>query len=115
MADREVRYNRHQNVLSGGVSDGRVCHGEGGRRRLGRRPRTVSLDREQAVYAANVPLWLREHECAYVLIKGGEVIGFFATRDEALDAGYARFGVVPLFVKQVLASEPVYRIPNVLL
>ncbi len=83
--------------------------------RLGRRPRTVSLDREQAVYEANLPRWLQEHECAYVLIKGDEVVGFFGTRDEALDAGYARFGVVPLFVKQVLVSEPIYHIPNVLL
>jgi hypothetical protein len=58
---------------------------------------------------------LQEHECKYVLIIGDEVVGFFATRGEALDAGYARFGVVPLFVKQLLPTEPVHHIPNVLL
>jgi hypothetical protein len=80
-----------------------------------RRPRTASLDREQAVYDANLPLWLQEHESEHVLIKGDEVVGFFPTRDEALAAGYARFGVVPLLVKEVMDSEPIYHIPNVLL
>ena len=41
--------------------------------------------------------------------------GFFPTRDAALAAGYARFGVVPLFVKHVATSEPIHHIPNVLL
>ena len=80
-----------------------------------RRPRMVSLSREQAVYEANLPRWLQEHEGAHVLIKGDEVVGFYETRDEALAAGYARFGVVPLFVKQITASEPIHHLPNVLL
>lgn len=80
-----------------------------------RRPRRVSPSREQAEYEANLPRWLQEHEAAHVLIKGDEVIGFYETRDEALTAGYARFGVVPLFVKQVVASEPIHHLPNVLL
>jgi len=80
-----------------------------------RRTRTVSLKREQAVYDANLPRWVQEHERAHVLIKGDEVVGFYETRGEALAEGYARFGVVPLFVKAIAASEPVYHIPNVLL
>jgi hypothetical protein len=80
-----------------------------------RRPRTVSLNQEQAVYEANLPQWLHEHEGAHVLIKGNEVVGFYEARDEALAAGYARFGVAPLFVKQIAASEPIHHIPNVLL
>jgi hypothetical protein len=80
-----------------------------------RRPRAASLRREQAVYEARLPRWLREHEGEHVLVKDDEVIGFFATRDEALAAGYSRFGVVPLFVKQVAASEPIHHIPNVIL
>jgi hypothetical protein len=80
-----------------------------------RRPKTFSLEREQAVYDANLHRWLQEHESEHVLIKGDDVIGFFATRDEALATGYARFGVVPLLVKEVVDPEPVYHIPNVLL
>jgi hypothetical protein len=77
-----------------------------------RQQRQSSLRREQAVYEAGLPGWLREHEADHVLIKGEEIVGFFATRNEALAAGYARFGVVPLFVKQVAASEPIHNIPN---
>jgi hypothetical protein len=80
-----------------------------------RRPRVASLRREQAVLEARRQRWLREHEGEHVLIKGDHVLGFFATRDEALVAGYARFGVVPLFVKQVVATEPIENIPDVLL
>jgi hypothetical protein len=80
-----------------------------------RRPRAASLRREQAVYEAQQRRWLRGHEGEHVLIKGDEVLGFFATRDEALVVGYARFGVVPLFVKQVVAAEPIENIPDVIL
>jgi hypothetical protein len=88
---------------------------EKGEARAIRRPRTASLRREQAVYQAHLRRWLRGHEGEHVLVKGDEVVGFFATRDEALAAGYARFGVVPLFVKQVAAAEPIHHIPNVIL
>ena len=43
------------------------------------------------------------------------VDGFYESRDEALTAGYSQFRIGPLFVKQVLASEPVYHIPNALI
>jgi hypothetical protein len=79
-----------------------------------RRPRTESLNRELAVYATNLRRWLEDHRNAHVLIKGDEVVGFYETRDEALAAGYSRFGVVPLLVKQIQESEPIYYIPNVL-
>jgi hypothetical protein len=75
--------------------------------------RAVSLNREQEVYEANLSRWLSDHhEGEYVLIKGDDVDGFYESRDEALTAGYSRFGIGPLFVKQVSSSEPVYHIPN---
>ena len=74
--------------------------------------RATSLNREQAVYEANLSRWLSDHEGEYVLIKGDQVHGFYESRDEALTAGYGRFGIGPLFVKQVSPSEPVYHIPN---
>jgi hypothetical protein len=87
---------------------------EKAKRRPNQRSRAVSLNREQAVYEANLSQWLSDHEGEYVLIKGDTVDGFYESRDEALTAGYSRFGIGPLFVKQVLASEPVYHIPNAL-
>ncbi len=80
-----------------------------------RRPRPASLRGEQAVYRAHLRRWVREHDGEHVLIKGHEVVGFFATRGEALAAGYERFGVVPLFVKRVTATEPIDHIPTVIL
>jgi hypothetical protein len=79
-----------------------------------RRARAAALNREHSVYEANLPRWLPDHEGKHVVIKGHEVVGFYKSRDEALAAGYSRFGVVPLFVKQVSPSEPVYHIPNAL-
>jgi hypothetical protein len=88
---------------------------EKSKRRPSRGLRAASLNREQAVYEANLSRWLVDHEGDHVLIKGDTVDGFYESRDEALTAGYARFGIGPLFVKQVLSSEPVYHIPNALI
>ena len=77
--------------------------------------RAASLNREQAVYEANLSEWLSDHEGKYVLIKGDKVDGFYQSRDEALAAGYSRFGIGPLFVKHVSPSEPVHHIPNALI
>jgi hypothetical protein len=82
--------------------------------RPNRRSLATSLRREQAVYESNVSRWLADHEGEYVLIKGEAVDGFYESRDEALTAGYSRFGIGPLFVKQILPTEPVYHIPNAL-
>ncbi len=84
-------------------------------RRPPKRTRLFTLRREQAVFDANLSSWLTEHEGEYVLIKGKNVDGFYKSRDDALTAGYARFGIGPLLVKQVLAAEPIYNIPNALI
>ena len=83
--------------------------------RSNQRTRAASLNREQSVYEANLPGWVSNHEGKHVLIKSDEVVGFYESRDEALAAGYTRFGVGPLFVKQVSPSEPVHHIPNALI
>ena len=77
--------------------------------------RAASLNREQAIYLANLSRWLSDHEGEHVLIKGDTVGGFYESRDQALTAGYSRFGIGPLFVKQVSPFEPVYHIPNALI
>ncbi len=82
------------------------------RLRSDQRSRAPTLSREQAVYDANVTRWLKDHEGEYVLIKGENVEGFHGSRDEALTAGYTRFGIGPLFVKQVTHAEPIHDIPS---
>jgi hypothetical protein len=57
-----------------------------------------------------MPRWLAEgKEGRFVLIKGDEIIGFWDTHRAAMDVGRERFGMVPLFVSEILEWEPVYR------
>ena len=45
--------------------------------------------------------WAEEHVGKFVLIRGSEVVGFFATNEKAQTEGYKRLGIAPFFVKQV--------------
>jgi len=60
----------------------------------------MALEREMATYEANVGTWM---DCAgkFVLIKGDQVIDFFAAYEDALKAGYQQFGLEPFLVKQI--------------
>src|SRR4051794_26409225 len=71
-----------------------------------RRP-YAGFDREEAAYARLKPGLLRSAEGKYVVLVGEELVGPVATYGDALRAGYRRFGKGPLFVKRVLAEEPV--------
>jgi len=72
------------------------------------RPRVGSaddpLDEEAAIYAAMKPDLLA-HEGQYVVIKGREVVGIYPTLDEVEDVAFARFGMEPVFVKQIRRDE----------
>ena len=59
------------------------------------------LAEESSTYEANVERWAAEHADEFVLIRGTEVAGFFATNEKALTESYKRFGIAPFFVKQV--------------
>ena len=50
---------------------------EKSKRRPSQGSRTASLNREQAVYEANLSRWLADHEGDYVLIKGDTIDGFY--------------------------------------
>ncbi len=102
-------------VTPGQIQVGGLDMVEKARLRSDQGSRSASLNREQAVYDAKLSVWLSDHEGEFVVIKGEEVDGFYESRDEALAAGYSRFGIGPLFVKQVSSSEPVHHIPNALI
>jgi len=67
------------------------------------------LAKEYETYKAKLPE-LAPHEGKFVLIQAANVVGLFATFEEALTAGYQQFGVdLPFFVKQIsLVEMPVY-------
>ncbi len=75
----------------------------------------AALAEEMATYRRCLPELLREHEGEFVLIKGTEIAGIFPDRSAGLREGYRRFGIVPLLVRQITASDPAVYLPNVVL
>jgi len=71
----------------------------------------VGFDRERATYARLKPELLAKAEGKFVVIVGDEVIGPLETDEEAARAGYKRFGLGYLYIKQILADEPVVVLP----
>lgn len=70
-----------------------------------RRP-FAGFDRERATYERHKPGLLEAAEGKFVVIVGDELVGPLETDEEAERAGYARFGLGPLYIKQILAEEP---------
>ncbi|MCY3820313.1 MAG: YfcE family phosphodiesterase [Gammaproteobacteria bacterium] len=52
-----------------------------------------------------------EHVGQHVLVKGDEVVGFFASYEAAITEGYGRFGPDPFLVKQVSIIEQTHFVP----
>jgi hypothetical protein len=71
----------------------------------GERP-FVGYDRERAAYARLRPELLDRAEGRYVVLVGDEIEGPVDTFEEALRAGWRRFGLGPLYVRQIAAEEP---------
>jgi len=76
-----------------------------------RRP-FAGFEREAATYAKLKTELLPTAEGKFVAIVGDEMVGPGDTYGDALREGYRRFGPGPLYVKQVLAEEPVAEVPR---
>lgn len=66
-----------------------------------------------ATYRAHLAEMAKEHEGQYVLIREGQIIGFFPDFTSGAREGTRRFGCVPFLVKEVYPVERVVYIPNV--
>ncbi len=64
----------------------------------------MALEQELATYQKSLEGW-SDQEGKYVLIHESEAVDFFSSYDDALKAGYGRFGLEPFLVKQVQAIE----------
>ena len=69
----------------------------------------MALDQELTVYQRNLADW-SAHAGQYVLIRGEEVCGFYSSYEDALKAGYEKFGLEPFFIKQISVVEQVHHI-----
>jgi hypothetical protein len=78
------------------------------------RPRRLftGYDRERASYERLKHELLATAEGRFVVFVGDQMLGPFATEDEAERSGYAEFGLGPLYIKRVSAEEPVAVLPR---
>lgn len=66
----------------------------------------MPLDQEWQFFQAHRQEFLKEHEGEFALIKGDEV-SFHDSDNGAYAAALDRYGDVDVFIKQVLAEDPV--------
>ncbi len=71
----------------------------------------MPFDRERAYYEQHKEDLLRHHEGKFVLIVGEDLVGSFDAQGAAYEAGIAKYGNVPLFIKLVQRDEPKVSIP----
>ena len=51
---------------------------------------------------------MSQHEGKFALIHGEEIVDFFSTYEDAIKAGYQKFGTESFLVKRVQTTEPVF-------
>jgi len=73
----------------------------------------LDLTREMAAYERERERLLREHRGKIALIHQDEVVGVFATLEEALLEGYRRFGFVRMMFPKIGDPEGPEFIPHV--
>lgn len=69
------------------------------------------LKEEWAFYNQKKEELLRTHPGQFALIKGRELLGFYATRRAAYAEGVQRFGRECFLVHQILEIEPIEVVP----
>ena len=70
------------------------------------------LAEEVRTYDAHLAEWA-DREGQFVLIKGREILGYYARHDEALQKAFERLQGGPFLIKQILLHEPIYQLGHV--
>jgi hypothetical protein len=72
------------------------------------------LAEEWNTYRRQIGRWLAEGlEGRHVLIKGEEIIGIYATSEEATEEGFKHYLLQPFFVHPIRTEEPYLRIRGI--
>lgn len=66
----------------------------------------MALEKEMDTYTKKLGE-LTSHEGKFVLIKGDEIVDYFASYEDAIKAGYQKFSLEPFLVKQVRSTAQV--------
>jgi len=67
----------------------------------------VILEKELETFGRKLPELNAVHEGKFALIHGEDVVDVFSGYDDAIKAGYSRFGLEPFLVKRIHAVEQV--------
>ncbi len=71
----------------------------------------MPFELEQKYYDEHREELLQHHEGKIALIVKEQLVGVFDRQEDAYEAGIAKFGNVPLFIKRVQRDEPRVSIP----
>ncbi|MBI5243686.1 MAG: hypothetical protein HY922_08400 [Elusimicrobia bacterium] len=67
----------------------------------------AEFEREQETYAQNKQRLLDDGlEGQFILVKDAQILGVFASQDEAYKTGLERLGNVPMFIKRIQKDDP---------
>jgi hypothetical protein len=69
------------------------------------------LDKERKFFAAHADQWAKDYPGRFLVVKSEELIGDFATIDEALTAGASRFGLESFLVRRAGEKEETVSVP----
>lgn len=67
----------------------------------------MALEKELETYHRELERLKAEHIGKFVLIHGDQIVNSFSSYDDAINAGYAEFGLEPFLVKRILFVEQV--------
>lgn len=74
-------------------------------------PLPTHLNTETKFYESHKRAWLQSHRDEFVVVKGNDLLGFFANFHEAYSAGAERYGTNANFlVKRLVPQEPVFEV-----
>jgi len=65
----------------------------------------MALEKELETFERKLPELKAEHEGKFALVHGDELVDVFSSYEDAIKAGYSRFGLSPFLVKQIHALE----------
>jgi len=67
----------------------------------------MTYEKELETYQGQLPALLATDEGKYAVIKNDAILGVYGTYEDALNAGYKEYGLVPFLVKQITAIEQI--------
>ena len=73
----------------------------------------MALELELETFEAKLPELRAAHEGKFALVRGTEIVGIFPTRNDAVDAGYDKFGLTPFFVQRIGPRRQIVFVPRI--